>query len=443
MADVTFPDGFVWGAATAAYQIEGAWNDDGKGPSIWDEFSHTPGRIVNGDTGDVACDHYHRYREDVALMRELGLHAYRFSISWPRVRPEGTGRANQAGLDFYNHLVDELLSAGIQPFITLYHWDLPAALERRGGWPNRETAKWFGDYADLCFRHLGDRVSHWITINEPQVIAAAGYGGAGMAPGRNDQGAGLAAAHTVLVAHGRAVQACRAALPNAQIGITIDIWPQHPATDAPEDVAAAARMTELNGWFLDPLYLGDYPATMRELHGDLLPRFTEEEIGIVQSPTDFVGLNNYSRNRIRHDPKAPLQAAQLPPSGPVTAMNWEIYPDAIYDVIMWVHQRHRPQAIYITENGAAFDDRPDAAGFVDDANREDYLRGYLGAVGRALADGAPMKGYFVWSLLDNFEWAYGFSKRFGIIRVDYPTQQRTIKRSGRWYAEVARTNRVG
>ena len=440
MAKLTFPDGFLWGAATAAYQIEGAWDADGKGPSIWDEFSHTPGNVAGGDTGDVACDHYHRYREDVALMKSLNLGAYRFSVSWPRVLPEGEGAVNEAGVDFYSRLVDELLAAGIAPCVTLYHWDLPLAIDRLGGWPNIETARKFADYAELMFRRLGDRVKMWITINEPQVVCNAGHLSGEHAPGHRDRGESLRAGHTLLLSHGMAVERLRAVRPDAQVGITVDLWPQYPATDSEEDRAAAARMSELNGWFLDPIYSGDYPPLMRELFGDLLPEFTEDQRRTVQSRTDFLGVNNYSRALIAHDPEAPpphVSGQELP--GPVTAMGWEIYPPALRDILCWTHERCSPPAIYVTENGAGLDDTPDASGRVEDENRRTFIRDYLREAHGAIQAGVPLRGYFVWSLLDNFEWAFGYSKRFGIVRVNYETLERTIKRSGEWYAEVART----
>jgi len=441
MAILVFPEGFVWGAATASYQIEGAWDEEGKKPSIWDEFAHTPGKIKNGDTGDVACDHYHRYREDVALLKSLGLKAYRFSISWPRVLPEGKGAVNEAGVDFYSRLVDELLAAGIAPTPTLYHWDLPLALEREGGWPSLDTAGRFADYAELCFRRLGDRVKMWITLNEPQVVADAGYRAGVHAPGHRDRGESLRAGHTLLVGHGLAVGRLRSVLPEARIGITVDIWPVHAASESEEDRAAAHRMSEANGWFLDPIFKGDYPAVMRDAFGDLLPQFSEEQRRVVQAEVDFLGLNNYSRSVVRHEPEAkPYGAETLPPPGPVTAMGWEIYPPGLREVLTWVHEGCRPRAVYVTENGAAFEDKPDASGRVEDENRRRYLRDYIAEAHRAIAEGVPLKGYFAWSLLDNFEWAEGYGKRFGIARVDYETLGRTLKRSGEWYGRVARSN---
>jgi beta-glucosidase len=441
MGELRFPDGFLWGAATAAYQIEGAWDEGGKGPGIWDEFVHTPGNIENGDTGDLACDHYHRYREDVALMRSLGLQAYRFSISWPRLLPEGKGKVNEAGVDFYSRLVDELLAAGIRPAATLYHWDLPLALDRLGGWPIPDTAKWFADYADLCFRRLGDRVKMWLTLNEPRVVADVGYVSGLHAPGHRDLGEGLRAGHTLLLAHGMAVPRLRSAAPDAKIGITVDLTPVSPATDSDQDREAAARRLELNGWFLDPIFRGDYPTLMRQVRGDLLPQFTDEERRTVQAPIDFLGINNYTRAIVRRDPReAPFDFADVPPPGPVTEMDWEVYPPGMREILCWVNERYSPPAMYVTENGAAFDDQPDESGRVEDEDRRTFLRDYMAQAHQAIQEGVPLLGYFVWSLLDNFEWALGFSKRFGIVRVDYRTQARTIKRSGDWYRQVIASN---
>lgn len=444
MAKLEFPEGFLWGAATAAHQIEGAWNEDGKGPSIWDHFSHTPGKVRDGDVGDVACDHYHRYSEDVSLMKSLGLKAYRFSISWPRVIPEGTGTVNQAGVDFYRRLVDELLAAGITPVATLYHWDLPLVLYRRGAWPNPEAASWFADYAELCFRQLGDRVKFWITLNEPQVICHCGYVSGDHAPGHKSQAEAFQAGHTLLLAHGMAVPRLRSLWPDAKIGITVNVSPVHPATDSPEDRAAAERVRDFSSaWFLDPIYRGDYPEVTREAFPDLLPAFTDEQRRIVQAPIDFVGVNNYRRGLVRHDAGSPpLQASDVPPQGPVTAMGWEIYPPGLREILCWVHERYSPPAIYVTENGAAFNDSPDASRRVEDEDRRSFLRDYISECHRALEAGVPLRGYFAWSLLDNFEWAWGFSKRFGIVRVNYETQARTIKRSGEWYRQVIRANAV-
>ena len=442
MAKLTFPHDFLWGVATAAFQIEGACDEDGKGPSIWDEFSRTPGKIRTGDSAEVACDHYHRWRQDIALMRSLGLKAYRFSISWPRVLPEGRGEVNEKGIDFYSRLVDELREAGIEPVVTLYHWDLPLALDKRlGGWPNRELAPYFADFGELMYRRLGDRAQRWITINEPWVVCQGGYLLGELAPGHKDLQESLQAGHTLLLAHGMAVERLRATLPGAQVGIAVNLWPVHAATDAEVDRAAAARMSSyVNEWFLDPIYRGDYPGLMREAFGDLLPPFTAEEREIVQSPLDFLGVNNYSRTIVRHEEEQFLGARQVGAPGPVTHMGWEIYPEALREILAWVHNRYSPPSVMITENGAAFEDEADNSGRVNDSARVAYLQSYLSKAHQACEEGVPLTGYFLWSLMDNFEWSYGFSKRFGIVHVDYETQQRTIKRSGEWYAQTISDN---
>lgn len=447
MSDVLrFPEGFVWGAATAAYQIEGAWDEDGKGPSIWDVFCRVPGAIQNGDTGEVACDHYHRWRGDVALMRELGLQAYRFSISWPRVLPEGRGKVNRLGLDFYDRLTDALLAAGIQPFVTLYHWDLPQALQEMGGWPSRDTARYFADFADVVSRRLGDRVHHWITLNEPWVVAYAGYGNGYHAPGVRDPLAAIQATHYLLLAHGLAVPVLRenggAA---AQVGITLNLAPVHPASDREEDVEAARRYDGfLNRWFLDPLFRGRYPEDMLEMLGVALPESYEGDLETISVPVDFLGVNNYTRSVVANDPDSlVVETKEVKPEGrPYTEMGWEVYPEGLYEILVRVHRDYGPARLYVTENGAAFADRVGADGRVHDAQRVDFLREYIAQAHRAVEEGVPLAGYFVWTLLDNFEWAYGYSKRFGIVYVDFGTQERVIKDSGYWYREVIAENGV-
>ncbi len=433
---------FLWGAATAAYQIEGAAFEDGRGESIWDRFCRTPGKVANGDTGDVACDHYHRYRDDVALMRSLGLDAYRFSIAWPRLFATGSGPLNPKGVAFYDRLVDELLQAGIEPFATLYHWDLPQPLEDAGGWPNIETAERFADYAAACFEALGDRVSNWITINEPWCVASLGYVQGAQAPGKTDESLGFLAGHTLLAAHGRAVQRFREICPDGSIGITINPSPFHPVTDSPADRSAAARSNESNGWFLDPIYFGDYPAVMREAHGNLLPEFTDDQRTAVGSPVDFIGLNYYFRGVVADDPDGPgLRTRWAPPSGnDETAMGWEIYPDGLAEILHWTADRYGNPLVYVTESGAAFEDTVSADGRIHDAQRRAYLESHFRAALRARDAGVRLGGYFVWSLLDNFEWAYGYDKRFGIVHVDYETQARTLKDSALWYATQIREN---
>jgi beta-glucosidase len=440
----TFPPGFVWGAATASYQIEGAWQADGKGESIWDRFSHTPGKIGNGDTGDTACDHYHRWRDDIDLMRELGLGAYRFSISWPRVLPSGRGPANQAGLDFYDQLVDGLLAAGIQPFVTLYHWDLPQALQDLGGWTNRDVARWFSDYADLISRRLGDRVQHWITHNEPWVVAFLGEWFGVHAPGNQNLRRALAASHHLLLSHGLALEPLRLnAGAGARLGITLNFEPAYPASDKAEDEAAARRHDGfINRWFIDPLYRGAYPEDMLEMFAGQMIEPQAGDMTIINRPGDFLGVNFYTRRVCRAGNAAPLNVACVEQPGEHTAMGWEVYPPGLYDLLTRLHRDYAPPVIYITENGAAFEDKLDAQGQIQDARREAYLREHFIQVHRAIEAGVPLRGYFVWSLMDNFEWSHGYGQRFGLIHVDYETMTRTIKRSGRWYRQVTRQNGV-
>ncbi len=439
---LSFPPGFVWGTATASYQIEGAWQADGKGESIWDRFCHTPGKIENGDTGDVACDHYHRWREDIGLMQTLGVNAYRFSLSWPRVLPNGRGPANQAGLDFYDQLVDGLLAAGIQPYITLYHWDLPQALQDLGGWSNRDVAHWFADYADLVSRRLGDRVLHWITHNEPWVVSFLGEWFGVHAPGNRDLRRALLVSHHLLLSHGLALEPLRAnAGARAQLGITLNFTPIYPASDRAEDEAAAQRQDGLiNRWFMEPLYRGRYPDDMLALFEGAMAEPQAGDMTIIQRPGDFLGVNYYTREVSRAGSAAPLYAEGVRQGGEYTEMGWEVYPPGLYDLLTRLHADYAPPAIYITENGAAFVDRVDAQGEVADPRREAYLREHFQQAHRAIEAGVPLRGYFVWSLMDNFEWAWGYGKRFGLVHVDYATQARTIKQSGHWFSQVTRQN---
>ncbi|HSP97577.1 MAG TPA: GH1 family beta-glucosidase [Candidatus Dormibacteraeota bacterium] len=438
-----FPDGFLWGTATAAYQIEGAHDVDGRTPSIWDTFAHTPGKVRAGDTGDVACDHYHRFRDDVALMAELGLTAYRFSISWPRVIPTGSGTANAAGLAFYDQLVDVLLARGITPFVTLYHWDLPQALQDRGGWGSRDVASWFGEYAALMGRTLGDRVRHWITFNEPFAFIVLGHAFGLHAPGLTDPGLAFQASHHMNLAHGDAVRALRASVPGAVIGITQVSMPCYPASDGDADRAAARRYDGfLNRWYWEPPLRGEYPADVIARLGVLTPRCEAGDAARMSPPIDFFGHNSYTRAVVRDDPGSALTGAATVDTGnPATAMGWEIYPDHLYDALTRITRDYGPLPIYITENGASFDDVV-RDGAVDDPQRTAYLRTHLAACQRAIADGVDLRGYFCWSLLDNFEWTFGYSKRFGIVHVDFASQQRLVKASGRFFAECARRNGV-
>jgi beta-glucosidase len=442
---ITFPKGFIWGVATSAYQIEGAWNKDGKGESIWDRFSHTPGKIAHGDTGDIACDHYHRWREDVALMKELGLHAYRFSISWPRLLPESRGRVNDAGLDFYSRLVDGLLEATSEPFITLYHWDLPQALQDQGGWPVRATAEAFVEYVDLVTRRLGDRVKHWITLNEPYVSAMVGYLEGRHAPGHSDLDEALAAAHHLLLAHGWTVPVIRRNSPGAQVGITLNLSGQTPASPSAADRAAAWQQDGIkNRWFLDPLSGRGYPADIVQHYGNPMDFVQAGDLEAIAAPLDFLGVNYYARGVVRNSvvPEAENAPRTVFPNPERTEMGWEVYPEGLYEILGRVHFDYRFPALYVTENGAAYLDQIGPNGQVDDPLRVAFLKEHLAAAAQAIAAGVPLRGYFAWSLMDNFEWAHGYSKRFGLIYVDYPTQQRILKTSAHWYRRVIAANAV-
>jgi beta-glucosidase len=442
VAAATFPSDFVWGAATSAYQIEGSPLADGAGASIWHRFSHLPGKIHGGDNGDVACDHYRRFADDVVMMRELGIRAYRFSISWSRVLPQGTGRANERGLDFYRRLIDLLLEHQIQPSVTLYHWDLPAALEDRGGWAARDMPAWFAEYARLMFRTLGDRVPQWVTLNEPWVVFDNGYVSGIHAPGRCDWVEAGAVSLNLLRAHGAAVAAFRAES-KQQIGLVVNLVPIDPAMDSAADRAAAGRMDAyLNRQFLDPVFLGEYPEEMREMFGPTWPAIDAADAGLIRTPIDFVGINYYLRLYAADDSMAGPPRARIvdAPNCPRTATGWEIHPTGLVKTLQWVRDRYGDKPLYITENGAAFDDRPDKNGDVNDVDRVEYLRSHLRSARQAIGTGVDLRGYFVWSLLDNFEWHSGYSKRFGIVRVDYETQRRTPKSSARFYAKVIRTD---
>ncbi|HLJ66863.1 MAG TPA: GH1 family beta-glucosidase [Chloroflexota bacterium] len=439
VSDMRFPSDFVWGAATASYQIEGAAQEDGRGESIWDRFCRTPGKVWNGATGDVACDHYHRYRDDVALMRDLEIEVYRFSVAWPRILPQGRGAVNADGLDFYDRLVDELLENGIEPYPTLYHWDLPQALEDEGGWTNRDTVDAFAGYVETVVRRLGDRVTHWITHNEPKVVSWTGYGQGRHAPGRTGDTNALAAAHHLLLSHGRATRAIRSVRPDAQVGITVDIVPVYPASESDGDQEAARiRDGRDNRWFLEPVLCGSYPADMVALLEPFLPAIVDGDMETIAAPIDFLGVNNYSRSIVRAGPEVRKPVSVRPEGGRFTNMDWEVYPDALYELLVRVHRDYHPRRLYVTENGAAFPDVRVHDGSVPDPERRDYLEQHLASCARAVADGVPLAGYFVWSLLDNFEWAHGYSQRFGIVYVDYPTQQRIPKESAYWYRDFIR-----
>jgi beta-glucosidase len=440
-----FPQGFLWGSATASYQLEGAWKEDGKGESIWDRFSHTPGKVANGDTGDVACDHYHRWPQDIALMKSLGLQTYRFSIGWPRILPNGTGKVNPAGLDFYSRLTDGLLEAGITPYATLYHWDLPQAIQDRGGWPARESALAFAEYTEAVVRRLGDRVKNWITLNEPWVSAWLGYMTGDHAPGLKDMGQTMLAAHHLLMAHGLAVPILRRDSKGAQVGITLNLSVHYPASESEADFEAAQLADGTgNRWFLDPVNKGSYPQ-------DVIDRMKLDmsfvEVGDMQTiaaPLDFLGINYYTRHIARSQdvPEAKNAKQTLFPGPEFTEMGWEVHPESLYRLLKRLAKDYTFPNYYITENGCAYVDEIDADGQVNDPKRLDYLREHFKAAGQAIAEGVPLRGYFVWSLLDNFEWAHGYTKRFGIVYVDYSTQTRTPKASAKWYSRVIEANAV-
>jgi beta-glucosidase len=445
--DFAFPENFLWGAATAAHQIEGSPLADGAGASIWTRFAHTPGMTLNGDTGDVACDHYRRWKDDVRLMRELGLTAYRFSVSWSRILPDGSGRVNQAGLDFYSRLVDELLANDIEPLLTLYHWDLPAALDDRGGWLNRDCADWFAEYGRVLYRALDGRVKKWVTLNEPWVITDGGYLHGALAPGHRSRYEAPIASHNLMRAHGAAVQAYRAE-GRHEIGLVVNIEPKYPASASAEDHAAVRRAhAYMNEQYLDPALLGSYPPELKEIFGDAWPDWPADDFKLIRQPLDFIGINYYTRSVTKAATSYPLDTGVVrQPLGTYTETGWEVFPQGLADTLLWVKQRYGDIPMYITENGAAFFDPPVAeqtpsgVGRVRDPLRIDYLHKHLRAVHDAIAQGCDIRGYMAWSLLDNLEWSLGYSKRFGIVHVNYATQQRTPKDSARWYGNVIATH---
>ena len=464
-----FPEGFLWGTASSACQVEGGAGEDGRGDSIWDRFARRPGRVADGATPAVACDHYHRYREDVALMARLGLGAYRFSIAWPRIYPRGHGAVNRPGLDFYDSLTDALLEHAITPVATLYHWDLPQGLQRRGGWPARDTARYFADFAEQVARRLGDRITLWITLNEPQVAAHLGHEHGVHAPGTRGLGGALQAAHHLLLAHGLAVEVLRDLVPRARVGIALNLAPVHPAGDSAADADAASRADGyFNRWYLDPLLRGAYPEDLQDAYRELelLPEVAEGDAETIAAPLDFLGVNYYFRCVVAAGAGSAAVGAAASGAGGTsgtpaagsgprqrelgfrvtnvgaeqregfTAMGWEVYAAGLSELLLRLHREYAPAALYVTENGAAYEDAPAPDGTVDDGDRERYLRVHLEAVHEALAAGVPVGGYFAWSLLDNFEWTHGYRKRFGLVRVDFDSQRRTPKRSAYWYRDV-------
>lgn len=455
MSKITFPQGFLWGAATSSYQIEGAWDKDGKGESIWDRFTHTGDHIQDKSTGDVACDHYYRYVDDIALMKSLNFQSYRFSISWPRILPNGRGKISQAGLDFYSRLVDELLANDIVPFTTLYHWDLPQALQDEGGWEVRYTAEAFVEYADVVSQHLGDRVKHWITHNEPWVVAFVGNLWGSHAPGKQDFSAAVRVSHHLLLSHGWSVPVIRKNSADSEVGITLNVHPAMAASPSAADNAAAHRHDGFqNRWFLDPLYGRGYPADMVEIYNDpanaergfyaadAMSVVQEGDLEAIAVPTDFLGLNYYHRILVRDEEAADNMAQTVfkHPQADETEMGWEIYPQGLYNILNRLYRDYGVPKLYVTENGCSYSDGPDENGRVCDFRRRRFLREHFIAANQAIRDGVPLAGYFVWSLLDNFEWAFGYEQRFGIVHVDFETQQRIPKDSALWYRNVIAAN---
>ncbi len=449
-SSMAFPKNFYWGAATAAYQIEGGWNEDGKGESIWDRFAHTPGKIKNGDIGDVACDSYHRWRDDVALLRSLNLNSYRFSLSWPRIQPNGSGGSNAKGVDYYSRLIDALLEAKIRPLVTLYHWDLPQPLEDAGGWPNRDTAGRFADYVAIVVRALGDRVSDWVLLNEAVVFTTDGYLNGKKAPGRKALRATLQATHTANLAQGKGFRAIKAERPQARVGSAFNMSPCEPASAAEEDKRAAERAHRFrNLWFLEPALNGRYPDTLAIPH-EYLMGVKSGDMEQIRAPLDFIGINLYDRTVVSApsaterllNPQYWLLPAKLERGrqGPRTAFDWEVWPKAMYDIVTRITRDHNRPVIEITESGCSYEDAPGADGLIHDTQRIEYHRAYLSELARAIQDGADVRGYHAWTLMDNFEWEEGFNQRFGLVYVDFKTQKRTVKESGMWYAEVAGKN---
>jgi beta-glucosidase len=442
MAPISFPKDFLWGTASASYQIEGGWNVDDKSESIWDRFSHTPGKIKTGDIGDVACDFYHRYADDIALMQDLGLNAARISLSWPRIMPDGKGPVNQKGLDFYNRVVDEMLKRNIQPWVTLYHWDLPQSLEDAGGWPNRDLAEIFRDYAAVVADALGDRVKHWMAFNEPWIFTMLGYSQGVHAPGRKETDNAMKATHTVNLAQGMAIRALRESKNHPEaVGTAFSMSPVHPETGSLEDRTAAERWHRFcNMWFLDTVMHGKYPEAY--LHGSVEDHveIRAGDMDLIKAPLDFIGINLYTRTVVTHDSHDRMGVKRVRAGGEeVTDFGWEVYPLALSEMITRVSKDYQGVPIYVTENGCSYGDGPGPDGKVNDQRRVSFLRRFIGEVGHAMKAGADVRGYFLWTFTDNFEWAEGFGQRFGIVHCDFKTQQRIVKESGHWYSRLART----
>jgi len=449
-----FPDGFLWGVATSAYQIEGATRERGRGESIWDRFASVPGNILDGSDGSVACDHFHRWREDLALMKRLGVKSYRFSVAWSRVMPRGHGAVNQAGLDFYDALVDRMLEEGIRPFATLNHWDLPQPLQDAGGWPERRTAEAFVAYAEAVSMRLGDRVRDWTTHNEPWCIATLGHELGMHAPGVRDPVAALRTSHHLLLSHGWAVPILCRNSPGARVGIVLNLAPPYPASESRADREASRRFDgQFNRWYLDPVFLGRYPPDAVEdrvrdghLPDGAMPWIQPGDLAAIAAPIDYLGINYYSRavlrsDRISEDENEPRIVVEDPPEAR-TDMGWEVHPDGLHDLLLRIQRDYRPPVIHVTECGAAFGEGPGADGRIRDARRVEFLRGHLLAAHRAIADGVPLAGFFVWTLLDNFEWQHGYTRRFGVVWTDRETLERIPKDSALWYRDVIAANAV-
>ncbi|HKL43455.1 MAG: beta-glucosidase [Halanaerobiales bacterium] len=446
MEKYKFPQDFRWGTATSSYQIEGAYNQDGKGLSIWDTFTHSEGNIYNNDTGDQACDHYNRYKEDVKLMEKMGINSYRFSISWPRVLPNGRGEVNKKGLKFYKNLVDELLKANIEPVVTFYHWDLPQKLQDEGGWGNRDIVKYFVNYAELIFDELGDKVKTWITINEPFVVAFHGNSRGDHAPGIKNHKVALQVAHNLLVSHGEVVKKFRNKNLDGDIGISLNLTPTYSFTDKKEDVQAAKLLDEyINGWFLDPIFKGKYPDKLSNIYLKKYGKINKKknDLELINQDIDFLGINYYSRALVKYNPELKFYGIETVKrkENDYTEMDWEIYPDGLYDLLININHNYTDIPIFITENGAAFDDKI-INKKINDSKRIKYLYSHFKSAYKALQNGVPLKRYYVWSLMDNFEWAYGYSKRFGLIYIDYKTKKRFLKDSAYWYKKVIKNNSI-
>ncbi|SEG12050.1 broad-specificity cellobiase [Caloramator fervidus] len=446
MVKYKFPDDFIWGVATSAYQIEGAYNKDGKGENIWDRFTSIPGNIYKNHNGNVACDHYHLYQSDINILKELGIKNYRFSISWARIFPDGYGKVNQKGIEYYRRLINALLDKGIQPAITLYHWDLPQELQDIGGWTNKKVVDYFVEYAELMFKEFGDLVPIWITHNEPWVVSILGHAWGVHAPGIKDYKIALKVAHNILLSHGKVVKLYRSMSLKGKIGITLNLSSIHSATDSEKDLLAAKIYDGfMNRWFLDAILKGSYPEDMKKLYNELniLPQFSDDDMKIINERIDFLGINYYTRSVVKYDENAyPLKVSMLDLDNPKTDMGWEIYPKGLYELLINLHKNYDGIDILITENGAAFNDIVNYKGKVVDDYRIDYLYRHLLEAYRAICDGVNLKGYYLWSFLDNFEWAEGYSKRFGIVFVDYNTQKRIIKDSAYWYSDVIKNNGI-